>query len=216
MNRSTLPIAAALLLLVAGCATTTPPITAYTDPDFAGRSYGRFVVAAELDDLEMRHRIETVLVEELRERGIEAEASARIFTPTRTWSAEQRTAELLRRGIDGRLAITLVSLWTRENHVPQTTTTTVTRESKEKSEKKGKEKEETGKEKETVTSTTQGGYTYSTEWGRYEIRLVDMASDRVAWIGVAALETSDASARRFRDDVVSQLQFDRMIAGTAE
>jgi hypothetical protein len=212
---ATLCLAIAATLLLGACASTrtTPVITAFTDPDFTGHRYRRLVVAADVSDLAGRSSIETALVEELLEHGIAAERSLAIFPPTRQWSEQQRVEELQRRGIDGLLKVTLVKTWTTQDHIPQTSTTKVTRETKEKEKPRtGEEGKETkGTEEETITTTTQGGYDVTYDWSRHQAELIDIASGRVAWVGVGEAESGHYNVSRFRDNIVEQLVFDKLL-----
>lgn len=214
-TRPTFYSAALCLVLIAACSSSrTPVITAYTDPDFHGRSYEHIVVAADVADLEIRRLVESALVEELRERGIDAEESTRLFPPTRTWMVDERLEALRRRGSDGLLRIKHVSSWSTEEHVPLTTTTEVRRESDEKSEKGEGASKQKSEEKETIMTTTSGGYVVRSDVSRYQIDLVDVPSDRVAWVGVMTLDAQGSTIGRFRTSVVKQLMIDRHIAAT--
>jgi hypothetical protein len=209
-------VAATLLLGACASTRTTPSITAYTDPDFTGHTFQWVAVAVDDGDLAWRTLLETHLVAELRERGVNAQSALQLFPPTREWSVQQKRSELIRRGFDGIVRLERARAWKTEDHVPQTTTTKVTRETKEeKTEEEGK-KEGKGKEEETVTTTTDGGYTVTTEWAGYEVKVVEVLSDRVAWIGAATVTATGSNAGRFTDDIVDRLQFDRMVAGTSE
>lgn len=68
---------AALLALMAGCATTTTSelVSVSRDPDMAGKSYGKVFVMALAKIEERRRLVEDAVVARLQDKGVEAVAS---------------------------------------------------------------------------------------------------------------------------------------------
>ncbi|MCG8690247.1 MAG: hypothetical protein MI806_03460 [Minwuiales bacterium] len=89
MTRFGLP--ALLLLLLAGCVSTTP-VAGVVDPDYAARSFASVMVITDEMTLAERKAAESVLTQELGKHGIKALRGVDHLPPTRAYSAAERLA----------------------------------------------------------------------------------------------------------------------------
>ena len=205
------------ILLIVGCGAPSRYMTAYVDPDFAGRAYDTLSVHLLSNALDERKEFEEALTEELLDAGIVAWESGMILSPTRNWDSAQIVDRLLRSGVDAAVRVSESDRWTVSSWIPEKEKTTVT--TKEKTDEAEVREGETGvkKEGESTTTTTvetekSGGYMYQREVRRFQVELVDLVSGRVAWTGSITLEGGDFDW--LADRIARQLRLDRMI--TAE
>ncbi len=214
-------ITAILLLAVvlAGCGIGTgvvreeklpEPITAFKDPDFATVRFRRVAVLVDTADLQWRATLERAIVAETRGRRMDAIPSTGVLFPTRVLTEAERRDVLAKSGVDAYLRLTVENVVVNERQVPLTSTTTTKRE---RNPANGAP-DSTGKsaETETVTQTTQGGYTEKTVIVRYGVSLIDVASGRTTWMAVHTLaDFTESGAARFGSQLSGQFVRDSVL-----
>jgi hypothetical protein len=213
-----------LLLPLAGCAMYSggtfryqpTSITSFRDPEFSGRAFGSLAVLADTADLTWRHNLEQSLVRSLHSRNLNAVESYTVIPPTRSWSPAQQQQALAGKGVDAYLRLVVDTVSVEEKLVPVTTSTTTTRELKKKPPLTGYDSVQYDVQNETVTTTSEGGYTVRTVRMRYRILLVDVATGHTAWIGLNGID-GDANARlaSFCEEIAAQLVRDSIVAPSA-
>jgi hypothetical protein len=82
-------------------------VESYTDPDYEGYRPARVLLTIVGDSAAMRRMIEERIVEDLEKKGVTVFAERDLFTPTRQWTAEERSAVFAKRGVDGQLTISV-------------------------------------------------------------------------------------------------------------
>lgn len=87
-----------LLNTLTGCISTQ--VKGFTDRDFQGYHLTKIVVRAPNANFMFGELLEKSMVDQLRERGVQAESFMEIFPPTRKWTHEQVAAELTQKGYD--------------------------------------------------------------------------------------------------------------------
>lgn len=211
-------IASALVItiLLSSCTSSSSTNRAFfPDPEFRDRGYGKILVSFESEALDLRARLETKLVEELDDRGVAAMRGLTLLAPTRTWDSTASRAMIDAAAIDARLEIRIIEEDRVRLHKPQKSKTVVETET----ETEGGEETKSGetgsksstKEKTTTTATTTvtGGYDYEKVYRRFEIRLVDVATGRSAWIGT--IRVSGFPESYLSDKIADGLIEDRMV-----
>lgn len=98
-----LSILAVLVFSLASCVSTKT--TSYSDPDYNGKKFNSICVYADLDDFEMREKLEAKLVKELKDLGVNATKGTEILPPTRVWTEEELKERLISQNIDGFLKV---------------------------------------------------------------------------------------------------------------
>ena len=187
-------------------------MTAYVDPDFAGRSYDTISVYLISDALDERKELEEELTGEFHDVGIVAWQSGTIISPTRSWDSTQIVDRLRASGVDGLLRIRETDTWVVSSWIPETEESTVTTKEKIEIEEDGKlSRKNEGEKKTTTTIRTEksGGYMKESEQRRFHVELIDIESGRVAWAGSIVVKGSNFSW--LADRVARQLRRDGMV-----
>ncbi|MBI3259382.1 MAG: hypothetical protein HYZ54_07925 [Ignavibacteriae bacterium] len=130
--------------------------------------------------------------------GFKHYLQSNLCPPTRTWTEEQRDQVIKANSIDGILRITVAAEGTNTQQVPIETITT------HKKEKEINKKGDTVYVDKSITET-QGGYTTEVPWKRLDIKMVDAATGKTAWI------TSATDKQPLESMVVDALINDRML-----
>lgn len=133
------------------------------------------MIVVDIPDWQQGYRIEQRFVDLLQNNGIRALSAIKFMPPTRTWTDDQREQVMKANSIDGMLRITVAAEGTNIQQVPLETTTT------HKKEKEVTKKGDTVIVDKSITET-QGGYTTEVPWRRYDIKMIDAASGKTAWI----------------------------------
>lgn len=79
----------------------------YTDPDYVGYRPTRVLLTIVGDDAGMRRTILERIAEELEKQGLTVFDERDLFTPTRQWRPEERSAVFAERRIDAQLTISV-------------------------------------------------------------------------------------------------------------
>lgn len=196
-----------VLLATSGCATIDSETTELKNPEFADRTWTKVCVAAPAGDLAARQKSEERIVTAIRDAGGEAVAWGELLFLGQDYEEEEIANRVRNAGCDAVLVFTSTDTWTEERVVPPTATTFSDPwfgyGAWGRLHPYGYPYGPYG-----FTSTTvQGGYSLSLPRAIYELRLVDSASEGVAWIAttrVAGTSDSDWDALRERavDDAI--------------
>ena len=207
--------------IVIGCGASSGMkryITSYPDPDFIGHHYAKVAVHMETPSLELRQAMESRMVEEMEEEDRIAIASGSVIVPTRTWDSAAIHARLSKAGVDGYMRIVEVRRGIDSTWIDRQIRTTTTREGEERVKQpakgEGAKKDSVIKTKETekTTTTDSGGYMWYRPWREFRIELIDMATGRIAWLGVRTLGGSfDDMSEDLGERVTAQLIADGMV-----
>ncbi len=162
-----------LFLLILGCASTR--MTSFKDPDYQNKEFKRILVVANTNDLEVRQKLESKMVEEFSKVGVHSLESYKLFPPTRELTNVEKVDLLLKNNIDSFISISVGESGANEVFIPQTSKTT-------KTEGDVNVYGNTAHYKEKATTTYQGGYTVHKPWAEFETKLYDVSNGRVAWI----------------------------------
>lgn len=179
-------MAGLLGLQLLGCVQTT--LRAVRDPDHANKRYNSlFVQAVEEYSYERAAQIEDAYENRLRRAGFQGPLFkyTELFPPTRKVTPDQVTQAVTQRNLEARLEIKSVMSGINKSYVPRSTSTTSQSELK---------KNKGGATVETRTFTTEsGGYTVSNPWERFEVRLFDLQTGGVAWMGFTTTHGTSGS-----------------------
>jgi hypothetical protein len=158
------------------------------DPEHAGKRYGSlFVQAVDEYTFERAAVIEETYENRLRRAGFQGPLFkyTELFPPTRKVVPEQVEQAVKQRNVAARLEIKSVMSGFNKSYVPRSSSTT-----SQSDVKKNKNRATV----ETRTFTTEsGGYTVSDPWERFEVRLVDLQTDRVAWMAFTTTHGNSGS-----------------------
>lgn len=175
-----------------------PKLLSFRDPAFSNATYSRVMIVVDIPDWQQGYKIEQRFVELLQNNGIKALSAIKFMPPTRTWTDDQRDQVMTANSIDGMLRITVAAEGTNIQQVPLETTTT------HKKEKEVTKKGDTVIVDKSITET-QGGYTTEVPWRRYDIKMIDAATGKTAWI------TSATDRQPLESMVVDALISDGML-----
>jgi hypothetical protein len=206
MKRSIL-LVCIIAFIAGGCASTK--ISSFTDPSYRSKTFHRIVVVAGISNLEGRKNVESSFVKEFEHRGIYAVEGINIFPPTRTMSTDEMSDALRSNQIDGVLYISVGDAGVSQEYVPPTSTTTKT---------KGTVSVygNSASYQERSKTTTDGGYTISKPWAKYEVKLFDAENGQNAWLASAstkgnAYANSNTVVNSFSSKTIDQLKNDGLI-----
>lgn len=199
MTRKVLYVVIVTVLSLTGCLSFhRPQLISFRDPSFSTAAYGRIMVIADIPQWQEGYRIEERFVELLEDHGVRAVSAMKFMPPTRTWTEAQREQVIQANSIDGVLHISIAAEGKDIRQVPLETTTT------HKKEKEVTRKGDTVLVDRRITQT-EGGYTAEIPWRQYDIKLVDAATGKTAWI------TSTSDKRPLETSVVDALINDAML-----
>ncbi len=199
MTRKVLYVVILTVLSLTGCLSFhRPQLISFRDPAFSAVAYGRIMVIADIPQWQEGYRIEERFVELLEDHGVRAVSAMKFMPPTRTWTDAQRDQVIQANSIDGVLRISIAAEGKDIRQVPLETTTT------HKKEKEVTRKGDTVLVDRRITQT-EGGYTAEIPWRQYDIKLVDAATGKTAWI------TSTSDKRPLETSVVDALINDAML-----
>lgn len=189
------------LLCVNGCFQFSPyypKLLSFRDPSFTSVSYSRVMILADIPDWQQGYRMEERIVELLAAEKVIAVSAIKFMPPTRIWTEAQRDQVIKANSIDAVLKISIAAEGKDSWQVPLETTTT------HKKEKEISKKGDTVIVDKSVTAT-EGGYTKEVAWRKYDVKMIDAASGKVAWI------TSAFERNTFENSVANALLTDKMV-----
>ncbi|MGE3801640.1 MAG: hypothetical protein AB7H80_11520, partial [Candidatus Kapaibacterium sp.] len=209
-------------LLSIGCSSSKVQIsrymTSFPDPDFLGKNYNQLAVYYNSSSLYERQYVETCLVEQLRERGVTALPSSTIIPPTRQWDSARIHEAMVNARIDGYLHIVEIERSVDSTWVPVEEISQTKKEGEEKKvpgKKSNEEKQDTViryTEVETTTTSTRGGYWQTSLWRGFRVELIDLPSNRIAWLGTTGFWGNiDYGGAKASERIAGQLGIDGMI-----
>lgn len=196
----------ALLLLLAACQSIETDVASSVAPEYRGHTYSRLCVSSPEGDLRVRRAAEEALAEELTKLGVECMQLGEILFAGKEYGEEEVRSAVEESGAEGYLTIVSLQTWVDEYYVPPSVSTSGTY---------GWHGHPYGWG--YSTTWVSGGYTISRPRATYDVRLVDVATEDVAWVASVGVrgttETSwadmrSAAAKR----AVSQLVEDGVLA----
>lgn len=201
----------AVLIVSTGCASTR--VTAFKDPEFAGRSFGKPAVYANTANLEWRQSLEDRLVAEMSKHGVIARATFQLIPPTRDQSPEERAQILLAHGIDALIVIEVGESGVKDQYIPPTGATTTTHGTVTTY-------GSIGTYRGTSYTRVHGGYNVSKPWAEMSTYVLEVATGRKAWVANSFTSgNAFASFKGIRESyakkIVQQLLSDEVVAGGA-
>lgn len=93
-----------LTLLLTSCATTN--ITSFTDPEFKGKKYKKFIVVTPNLNLEYSNLLQNKICESIKYKKASCTSSLETFPPTRLYNDEEISNVLIDNKIDAYLIVT--------------------------------------------------------------------------------------------------------------
>jgi len=200
MKRKALYLLVLTVVCLGGCFTfyKPPQLISFRDPAFSTATYGRIMVLVDIPQWQEGYRIEERFAELLENNNVRALSAMKFMPPTRTWTDAQRDQVIQANAIDGVLRISISAEGKDIRQVPLETTTT------HKKEKEVTRKGDTVLVDKSITQT-EGGYTAEVPWRQYDIKMIDAATGKTAWI------TSTSDRRPLESSVVNALINDKML-----
>lgn len=163
-----------LILVVAicsGCANTS--MTSFSDPDFKGKRYSKFIVSAPNTSLDFSLELQNSVCEDIKTKGAVCSPSFAIFPPTRALSNAEKADILKSNNIDAVLAVIFSGGNSKASHLLSTSY--------------GNTSIYGGAIQTTTTSVPV--YAFSRN-DNYNLILIDTQTHRKAWIGSASITAS--------------------------
>lgn len=160
-------------VILSGCASTS--VTSFTDPDYTSAEFNRILVVVNSNDLENRLNIETNMVFALKDAGVYALESYKLFPPTRQFTPEEKISLLIKKDIKAFLSITIGKTGVQEVYIPPTSSTT-------KTEGDISFHGNSASYSEKSKTAYLGGYTLSKPWAKYATKLFDVSNGRMVWL----------------------------------
>ncbi len=210
--RTVLATAAFAVLMLAGCQKSVE-MASFRDPGFPTARYARVMVLADTSDLIWRKALESGMVASLRELGVRAIESTSIMAPTRSWSPEERRAAIAAAGVDGILTFVPQASGVSESYVPPETSTNTKTTTTAQTGAGDAAKGSGTKTEQTATTSTKEGYVSRSDWTRFEIRLIDRATERTAWIGMHRISGPYSMVEKFCQEIAERMVDDRIVGG---
>jgi hypothetical protein len=213
--------------LLTGCVSTS--ISSYRDPAYTEKSYASFVVVAGFFQIGNQSYLESELVEELSERGIEAFRGIDILPPTRDLGPEEITQALRGSGAEAVLFVELTDFRTVGTYFPPTYHTRGIVSTEEGvalvNDISGTPPEDCFQSGEgrpvyvNLTTTQTGGNTVESPVADTRIAVMDLGTGDMVWLADATTEGRADSSRKDMADslagqIISQLTESRMLTPT--
>jgi hypothetical protein len=110
------PLVAGIMLIISGCASLTVDST-WRDPTYQGQPFVKVLVVGSTDDADNRRIFEDVLVNELKNRGVDAVASHTLIPNGRDVTRDKVVEAVKTSGTDSVLSTRLVGIETRATRV---------------------------------------------------------------------------------------------------
>ncbi len=159
------------LILLTGCASTR--LTSFRDPDFTVRNFHKILVIVPLSDLESREAAETAFADRLTAHGVEALTALQILAPTRTYTKGELAKILSENKIEGVLIVMPTDAYTKQTYIPRSSSTY------------GQGTLSGNTLSYSANTQYHGGYSVSKPRVKYELKLFDVPSGKIAWIGTS-------------------------------
>jgi len=155
-------------LLVSGCAWTE--ITAFKDPAFKDATYHKILIMARLSELRYESYAEEKFGDCLSNQDVNVICAKQLFPPTRERDPNECVKIIRENGFDAVLFIALEDFWTDIYTTPPSSST------------RGSGFISGGMISYRERTTYDPGTTYILPRAKFEVRLVDVDSENVAWM----------------------------------
>lgn len=113
-----------IILLLSACVTPSTRIASMTDPAYKGKSFKRILVIASLKNTYYLQRYESLLVRELKKKGIYAIANHEVLPSIREYTEDEKRSIYNYHNLDSYIIITPQGVETATINVPTTAETT--------------------------------------------------------------------------------------------
>lgn len=171
-----------------GCAVTE--LSSFTDPDFTNYHPARVMLTAGLEHLDQKAEAEDIFLDAFKGLDLSCCRSIDVLLPTRQYADEELFAALKKAQVQAVLLIRETDYYEDLAYVPQTSTTSSYGNLSANTYYSGNRAYTYGTGHGTSYTTTSGGYYVSKPRVRHELKLYDVPSKRVAWIGGAFTQGS--------------------------
>ena len=190
-----------LPLLLVSCSSSKKlePLSTYLDPDFIGVRYDTVVVWFNTAAIDWRQDFERRMARWIDTAGGTGLQSGRIAPPTRAWDSASLFGTFTAVGARGLLLVEIDQTEVRQHNVPAKTVTTHNTKTTTTEEPETTNALNTAvdvakvvietvavKSTQTVdsetTTETTGGYTYSEDYRRLQVSMIDLPSGRRMWV----------------------------------
>ncbi|MBN3033199.1 MAG: hypothetical protein JW873_03810 [Candidatus Saganbacteria bacterium] len=159
------------LFLICGCADTN--VTSFRDPDFKDTVYKKLLIVVPFSDLDLKKTAEESLQKAFQAKEIEVLIGFQTIPPTRDFSYEELSKILKTNGIDGVLILAVSDYWKDQAYVPETSTS------------RGSAYIIGNSIQYNSTTNKSGGYYISKPRIKFECRLFDVKTGKVAWMATS-------------------------------
>lgn len=200
-------LCALLLPALTACQSIDTEAASSTAPEFGGRTFRKICVSTPENDLLARRAVESAVADALAAHGVEAVQMGELLFPGREYPQEEVRTAVQRTGAEGFLTIVARQTWTESHYVPPTLTTTWDYGWRGHPYGWG-----------SGSAWAWGGYTVSRPNATFDARLMDVASEQIAW--VASVSASGSSGTAWTEmraaagrQAVAQLAEDGLIPG---
>jgi hypothetical protein len=159
------------LFLICGCADTN--VTSFRDPDFKDTVYKKLLIVVPFSDLDLKKTAEESLKNAFQAKGIEVLIGIQTIPPTRDISYEELSKILNINVVDGVLVLAVSDYWKDQAYVPETSTS------------RGSAYIIGNSIQYNSTTNKSGGYYISKARIKFECRLFDVKTGKVAWMATS-------------------------------
>lgn len=178
-----LRVALLFVPLLASCTSIEADIESSVAPAFAAARFSKLCVSTPENDLRARRAVEHEVARRLEPKGVTVIQLGKLLFPGEEHTEEEVRAAVRDCGADAFLTIVPLQTWTDERYVPPSVTTSTNY---------GRSGHPYGWG--YSTTWVSGGYTISQPRATFDIRLLDVATEDVAWVATVGVRgTSDSS-----------------------
>jgi hypothetical protein len=215
MNPIRLAIPTGLILLIlCSCGCVSSRITSFTDPNYRDVSFSRLLVIANFKQAEVIKKVESIIVNEFRKRGVYAVENSSLLPPIREYTSDEKRRVFIRERLDSYVIVYPAGMSNSMIDVPTVSTTKVDVSSSRNSARGS-----------ARTITSGGGQKEILNSVDTHAQFFDLSNGNIVWKGETITEISyNAYGQTFADvddvlssacsEIVDQILKDRIMHPT--
>ena len=193
---------ALIIIYLSGCAWTT--LNTIKNPDFFQVKFRKLLVVAPFSDIGLRKQTESAFIAQFNLSGINAISSIEIIPPVKNYDEQELLSILKQNNIDGVLVIALQDYWSSQTYIPKSSLS------------RGSASLYGNSLYYRNYTQEHGGYYISKPRVKFEIRLFDSRSGKVAWLATSftrgnAFANYNTLANSLAQEVVKRLREENVI-----
>lgn len=161
------------VLYLSGCAWTT--LSTVKNPELSQIKFKKVLIVAPFSDIGLRKQTENAFVAQFNLSGVNVTAipSIEIIPPVKDYDEQELVGILKKNNVDGVLVVALQDYWTSETYIPKSSSS------------RGSASLFGNSLYYQSYTREYGGYYVSKPVVKFEIRLFDSESEKIAWLGTS-------------------------------